>query len=344
MINDRGILIKNIYYMLTYAFQILRQNNYKEITTEDFENIHDMFACILGKGVAKQLKQGLYKEYVEKTENLYTIRGKLNLPRTISNQMKQKQMLTCEFDELSENNLLNQIIKTTLIILIKHTSVKAERKATLKKELLFFSEVDEIEPSTICWETIRFQRNNRNYRMLINVCKLILQGLLISNEKGIVKLASFIDEQRMCRLYEKFILEYYRYHYPELQANAMQIPWNLDDGVSDFLPVMKTDITIRKDDRILIIDAKYYAHTMQRQFDVNSIHSGNIYQIFTYVKNMDKDNTGNVAGMLLYAKTEEQIQPNNVFWMGGNMISVKTLDLNVSFVEIAKQLDIIVMK
>ena len=34
--------------MLTYAFQVLRQTNYKEIAVEDFENIHDMFAAILG--------------------------------------------------------------------------------------------------------------------------------------------------------------------------------------------------------------------------------------------------------------------------------------------------------
>lgn len=52
MTNDKGILIKNIYYMLTYAFQSLRQSNYDSVATEDFENIHDMFAAILGKGVA----------------------------------------------------------------------------------------------------------------------------------------------------------------------------------------------------------------------------------------------------------------------------------------------------
>ena len=56
MINDKGILIKNIYYMLTYAFQVLRQTNYEEIALEDFENIHDMFAAILGKGIGRQLK------------------------------------------------------------------------------------------------------------------------------------------------------------------------------------------------------------------------------------------------------------------------------------------------
>ena len=39
MTNDKGILIRNIYYMLAYAFQDLRQNNYAEIAGEDFEEI-----------------------------------------------------------------------------------------------------------------------------------------------------------------------------------------------------------------------------------------------------------------------------------------------------------------
>ena len=50
MINDKGILIKNIYYMLSYAFQVLRQNNYEEVEAEDFENVFDMLAAILNKG------------------------------------------------------------------------------------------------------------------------------------------------------------------------------------------------------------------------------------------------------------------------------------------------------
>lgn len=66
-------------------------------------------------------------------------------------------------------------------------------------------------------------------------------------------------------------------------------------------------ITITYKDKVLIIDTKYYAHTMQFNslYNKESLISGNLYQIFAYVKNKDKDNTGNVEGMLLYAKTDE---------------------------------------
>jgi len=45
----------------------------------------------------------------------------------------------------------------------------------------------------------------------------------------------------MCRLYEKFILEYFRRVHPEIMANACQIPWQLDDDMNAILPVMQTE-------------------------------------------------------------------------------------------------------
>ncbi len=343
MTNDKGILIKNIYYMLTYAFQILRQSNYDDIAAEDFENIHDMFAAILGKGVAQQLKHGLYREYVNKSDNLTTLRGKLDVHGTIKNKLQHKQKLFCDYDELSENNLMNQVIKTTMMLLLKQKNVKLDNKTVLKKDLLFFDSVDYIEPAIIKWDRIRYQRNNQSYRMLLNICRLIIDGLLLSTEEGTIKMATFLDDQRMSHLYEKFILEYFRYHHPELRANPDQVQWNLDDDNDIWLPNMITDITLKsRDGRVLILDAKYYGHQMQSNFDVQTYRNANLYQIFTYVKNWDKEQTGNVSGMLLYAKTDEEFQPANQFSMGGNKIAVGSLDLNLPFTEIAGQLEKIV--
>ena len=46
-----------------------------------------------------------------------------------------------------------------------------------------------------------------------------------------------------------------------------------------------------------------------------------------------------VSGMLLYAHTDETVQPNHVYHMSGNKISIRTLDLNCPFSEIVSQLD-----
>lgn len=231
------------------------------------------------------------------------------------------------------------------MLLLRNGKVQEKYKDDLKKKMLYFSNVDVIEPTGIKWSSIRFQRNNQTYRMLVSICQLIIEGMLITTDAGDYRLASFVDEQRMCRLYEKFILEYYSIHYPALSVSASQIPWSLDDGVGTMLPVMQSDIHLQHGNTVLIIDAKYYSHTTQVQYDKHTLHSNNLYQIFTYVKNRsyqfgEKENT--VSGMLLYAKTEEEIQPDNVYQMHGSQISVKTLDLNLPFAEIASQMDRIV--
>ena len=71
---------------------------------------------------------------------------------------------------------------------------------------------------------------------------------------------------------------------------------------------------------------------------------GLCYIYFTYVKNKDEELTRagfghNVSGMLLYARTDELVLPNNEYRMSGNRISVKTLDLDQEFSVIAEQLD-----
>lgn len=50
-------------------------------------------------------------------------------------------------------------------------------------------------------------------------------------------------------------------------------------------------------------------------------------------------NAYSVSGMLLYAKTDKEIQPNYVYQMSGNEISVFTLDLNTEFTVLSDQLN-----
>ena len=337
------IPVQNIYYMLAYAFQVLNENGYKNIETEQFDNVGELCAAILSKGVSLQLKRGLGKEYVPETEALSSLRGKIDIAESIKTQSMLRKQLVCTYDDFTVNSYMNRIIKSTMELLIRSDITKA-RKKELRKLLVFFGDVEPLNVYDINWK-LQYNRNNQSYRMLISVCYLVIKGLLQSNTSGGTKLMDFLDEQRMCRLYERFILEYYRKEHPEIRASASQIPWQLDDDFSFMLPVMQTDIMLSKGNTTLIIDAKYYGHTTQEQYGVHTLHSGNLYQIFTYVKNKDAEygeQPHNVSSMLLYAQTDESVQPNNVYHMGGNKISVRTLNLNCSFNEIASQLDGIV--
>lgn len=337
------IPIQNIYYMLSYAFQVLNEQGYKNIATEQFNNTAELMAAILAKGITVQIKRGLGKEYISQTEPISALRGKIDIAESIKTQTMLKKQMVCSYDEFSVNGTMNRIIKSTVELLLR-SDISKTRKKELRKLMVYFGDVEPIDLYTVDWN-IQYNRNNQTYRLLISVCYLVVKGLLQTNSDGSTRLMDFIDEQRMCRLYEKFILEYFRKEHPEITANASQIPWQLDDDISTMLPIMQTDIMLTYKEKVLIIDAKYYTHTTQSQFNVNTLHSSNLYQIFTYVKNKEIELSAKpheVSGMLLYAKTDEAILPNNSYMMSGNKISVETLNLNLPFNEIAKQLDAIV--
>ena len=332
------IPIQNIYYMLSYAFQTLQAENYKDLATENFHNTAELCAAILDKGIGIQLKHGLRRDYV--SESLSTLQGKLNISESIKTQTMLKKQMICTYDEFSTNIQFNQIIKSTVLLLLK-ANITNSRKKSLRKLLLFFSDVNEIDLHFVNWNQ-QYNRSNQNYQMLIGMCYLVYKGLLTTQNNGTTKLMDFFDGQRMCRLYEKFLLEYYRKEHPELTANASQIAWQLDDTENQMLPRMQTDIMLSKNNNILIIDAKYYSHMTQQQYGIHTLHSNNLYQIFTYVKNKEfelRNYEHTVSGMLLYAQTDEDIIPNNTYHMSGNQISVLALDLNQDFSKISRTLD-----
>jgi len=329
--------------MLAYAFQVLKEDSYKNIATEDFEHVEELLAAILAKGISNQIKRGLGREYISCEDTLSSPHGKIKISASIKNSAILKRQLVCEFDEFSENAYVNQVLRTAALTLIHSDEVEQKQKNTLKKIMLYFHNVDTINPYSIQWSSIRYHRNNSTYKMLMYICYLVFSALLPTTHEGSIKLSHFKDEY-LHKLFERFVFAYYQKEYPSCKVSAPQIYWNIDDGITDRLPKMQTDITLEQNGKILIIDAKYYNSTMQTnsQFNSRTIHSGNLYQIFAYVKNKDINHSGNVSGVLLYAKTDEEITPDNSYLMDGNRISVRTLDLNNDFSEIKKQLDKIV--
>ena len=104
---------------------------------------------------------------------------------------------------------------------------------------------------------------------------------------------------------------------------------------------MKTDITLERGSRVLIIDTKWYASTTGGMHG-GKVLSQNLYQFFSYVRNKDAGFAGEpheVAGMPLYARTRQCLQPDVTYRMGGNAITVTTLDMSEEFFAISVRLD-----
>lgn len=335
------IRVKNVYYMLSYAYHKLSHIGYNSLSAEEFDNIQNLLATILLKAVNTQLKEGLTQEYEETHEVLGTVRGKINISESIKSNVLNRNRVMCVYEIYSVNNIFNQIIKATLLLLIHSRKVKSGIKKDLKKICMFFSDVSVCDLKKIDWNTLAYNRNSQSYKLIMNICYLISKGLIISDTEGGMVLAEFLDEDQMHSLYEKFILCYFKEEHPELHAKAKHIDWITDDGYIEFLPQMRTDIVLSYKKRTLILDAKYYSKSMRKsQYGKKeTMISSNLYQIFTYVKNYDTEEDGTVSGMLLYAKTDEDLVPNNQYSMSGNKISIETLDLNGEWDVVRNQLE-----
>lgn len=328
--------------MLAYAFRTLNEKGYQSLGTEEFSNTAELCSAILALGISKQIKRGMHRDYIPETQPLSVPRGKINIADSIKTQSNRKRQLICTSDDFSTNTYMNRIIKTTAEQLLR-SNISDSRKKALCRLMPFFEEVKPLDLHSVKWN-FRYDRNNQSYRMLIFVCYLVLNGLLQRQGDGTTRMMDFLDEQRMCQLYEKFILEYYRRELPaDIIVSSPQIPWDISEGADDMLPAMRSDAVLAYCGRKLVIDAKYYSRTTQLNYGKHSIHSHNLYQIFSYVKNLDKAHTGKVSGLLLYAKTDEPIHlDTHLYQIGGNQFEVRTLDLNCDFSEIKAQLNRIV--
>ncbi|MCL2052328.1 MAG: 5-methylcytosine-specific restriction endonuclease system specificity protein McrC [Lachnospiraceae bacterium] len=330
--------IKNIYYMLSYAYQTLRETGFDNVKAEDFENIHDLFAAILVHGVGTQIKRGLHRDYLSKEEALSGLMGQIRITETIKRQTRPQGKLVCDFDEFTENSPHNQVLKSVMRLLLRHGNVKPDNKKLLRKLLLYFNNVSRISPLEIRWDILKYHRNNASYRMLIEICRLTVEGLLLTTETGEHKLASWLNGEETFYLYQRFVFAFYKRHRPELKPSASYINWDITGEKSGYLPSMQSDIILQNGGKTIIIDTKYYGETMKTHHERAKYISGHLYQIYAYVMNYSKGVSGDVTGVLLYAKTDETITPDESMVISGNTISLKTLDLNTDFINISKQL------
>jgi 5-methylcytosine-specific restriction enzyme subunit McrC len=340
-----SIPIKNIYYMLSYSYKELKHSAYQRCGREEFAHIYDLLTEILIIGLKPLTKRGLYHTYEPHQDILTSVRGKIDINGSIQLALQRRRALQCEFDEFMVDNLYNQIIKSTISVLLRQTSVCIAQKTVLKQLYYHFGTVTEFrDVSRINWKQLTYHQHNQHYRLLLHICKFIIDCVIIDPSRGTYLLDSFVDTQRMSQLYESFVRDYFRYHYPQLKPGSPFIDWQVSDGDVYQLPRMKSDIVLTGAVRSLIIDTKYYSKSMQQNYDTYKLHSSHLYQMFTYLKNYVAPHHHDVAGLILYAKTDATVAPNTSVVMSGHRLSVKSLDLNTEFAQIKAQLDAIIQE
>jgi 5-methylcytosine-specific restriction enzyme subunit McrC len=318
------IPIKNIYYLLSYAWNKLEESELVDVSAEDESDLLNLLGKVLLNGTKTLLKRGIDRQYITENEVYQGIKGKVNITDSLRKNLFTKGLSVCEFDELSVDILPNQILKTTLQNLTQITGLSPTLKQEIRTIIYRLHEVSEIVLTDTIFHQVQINRNNSFYVFLLNISELIYQNLLINEETGDFQFKDFLrDERQMARLFEEFIRNFYKIEVPEAKVFREDLRWKMAGETHQFLPKMQTDISIKINDRKLIIDAKYYKETLQKYYDSEKIHSQNLYQIFAYLKNQEDTQA---EGILIYPTVQKSL--SLTYTHEGHTIRIETLNLN----------------
>lgn len=337
------IPIENIYYLLSYAWNKLDDKDRVQVSIDGNTKLLDLFAKVLINSSKLLLKRGIAHNYINITQELSGLKGKLEISQTLKSNLLLKQRTLCTFDEFSANILINQILISTLYHLIRIKELDTELKNEIKSLIWRFSGIDLLELNSSSFKNIKIDRNNHFYNFILNVCHIIYENSLPSEELGAYLFSDFTrDENKMNQLFEAFVRNFYRIHLKnKFTVGSKEIEWKFeskDIESRDYLPQMKTDITLENDNYKLIIDTKYYQDTMKINFNKEKIVPNNLYQLFSYLLNQEDQNEKsiNATGMLLYPTIEKDY--NLEYKYNQHAILIRTVNLNANWRDIEDRL------
>jgi 5-methylcytosine-specific restriction enzyme subunit McrC len=189
---------------------------------------------------------------------------------------------------------------------------------------------------------IQLQNMTRSYRFLLSVCRLIFKQLVPTESAGEYEFRDFVrDDAAMARIFERFVLNFYRREQRRYKASARTINWQdvvASESDRKRVPQMKFDILLRSRRRTIIIDTKYYPKALASRFGKSTIRPQHLFQLFSYLNNYKRICNANSAleGLLLYPTVNEELRLNYV--IHGFPIRVITLNLNQPFDRISSDL------
>jgi 5-methylcytosine-specific restriction enzyme subunit McrC len=328
------IPIKNIYFLLAYAWDRLPEAGLVDISGLDTEEVVDLLAFVLLHGVHHLMRRGLDQDYQTIAEEIAGIRGRIDIGTTARRMLAPHGRAACEFDQLVVDTLPNRILKAGVRELIRHSELDSRLRIRLRGVYRELSEISDVPLRRDVFRSVQLHSNNRFYRFLLSICELILEMTLVRESPGSARFRDFLrDERAMARLFEAFVFNFYSKERPGLQIKKERINWHASsqaDPELRYLPAMETDLSVRDKPhtKTLILDTKFYSETLQTNYDRRSVHSANLYQLVAYLGSL-RFRTGpdsRASGMLLYPVVDRAVRLD--YELNGFAVQVRTVDLS----------------
>lgn len=336
-----SIPVRNIYYLLLYAWGHFKSGGVKEVGVERSPDLPNLLAKVLNDGTHRLLRRGLDRGYIPVTEETRSPRGRLRLDVMTKQQTMLRNLAVCDLDEFTPDVLHNQVLRASLLSLA--TCVEVER--SLRRQLLASAHqmagVSPVRLTSGLFQRVQLSRNTAQYSFLMRVCELVFHALLPDGAGGGSRFQSILeDETRMSALFEDFLRNFYRAEARGYSAASEIMPWVAEaEDESDlvYLPVMKTDITLRCGKRTIVADAKYYKEILAGGRYDQKVRAAHLYQLSTYLAHVRGREPGqDLSGLLIYPTGGEELRLD--YRLLGYPVRVATVDLNADWPKIHSRL------
>jgi 5-methylcytosine-specific restriction enzyme subunit McrC len=353
--TEYGIPIRNLWYMLLYAWNEVPLNAMRGVTLEEVEiqqapTLDALLASVLVRLMQQRLRIGLGHDYVDEERALPRIRGRINFTESLKQRTLDRSQVVCKFQGYSANSPKNQIIRTTLARLMKvgqfgtDTAAAKEIQQKLRQLIRNLDGIDSIELTP---ELIRRQllvRHDHDYRLMLAICDLILQRTMPgdSDRKALVPI---LDHELLVlyKIYERFVANFYRFHLKDWDVNAQKrLDWHARES-NEHLPLMIPDLILQErpagSGRMLIIDTKFTAHSLvENQWRKPIYDSSHLYQVYAYLKSQEHLSEAHrgASGILLYPAVGQRVSER--VRLQDHVIRIESVDLAAPWQEIERQL------
>ncbi len=320
--NKQREALTNLLYMLSYTNNLKIKENIANLTKNN--DLFEIYIYIFAKNLLEEIERGIYRYYNKREENLNYLKGKLNINKQVKHNIIKKHKLYCIYNEFSENNLINQILKYAVEFL-KNIAKNPKNKKLLNDLSFIFEDVEYKIITHKDFERITFNRMNERFKPYIKMVELFIKNSSINLNTKDLEIFSFIFNMDI--LFEEFIGNILRKYKGEifekynlnvyLQYKGCYL---MKDENGNEIFALKPDIVIKENDKtVLIIDTKYKKLVNDRSRNYN-ISQSDAYQMFAYLKKYNCKN-----GILLYPKYEEEI--NKRFKFDDETLHIKQINL-----------------
>ena len=321
------IPVRNWWHMLLYAWDLVEFKDRFDTEIEDAPDLRALLTQILVFLTKHQIRRGLRGDYVEMSEELRGVRGRIDFGRTLRGMSMYRGRLHCEFEEFTLNVPRNQIIRSTLNDSLNQgfTSIEEERKekfgnlvSDVEALLRMLYEIDRVRVTRrlIASELRQLGRNEREYKLMLKICEMLQDPSMPQSEE--TSGAEFVNwlrnKEGEHRIFERFVANFCKLRLDgsvwEVSSQHQQ-SWNEADEDKKGnirLPVMRPDIRIehRETGKVTILDTKWYRSPVESSRGDDAVHTSNLYQMYAYLASQDKkvgaDPTS--TGILLYGQTD----------------------------------------